>query len=256
MPLRREGVEHVGLDGAVGVDVAEHEVLQVRLALEGDAGLLPHRAVGAVATDQKPRADRLLGTVGLAEHATDGAVPGLRAHQRHAPFDGRTAPLEMLAEQRLGLRLRDEQDERKPRVLGGEPTELDVRGGPAVEVKGEARARVSAGHQRLAEPEGLQDLERPRLHRQRPGLVGGGRRPIDDPKAHPERAELGGEREPGRSRADDQDVDRVVGFAWHAGSRPGRRARLKFVAHLSPRRPGFTGSPPIPDPRSACENPR
>jgi hypothetical protein len=29
-------------------------------------------------------------------------------------------------------------------------------------------------------------VERPRLHRQRPGLVGSGRRAIDDPKAHAE----------------------------------------------------------------------
>ncbi len=66
VPLRGEGVEHVGFDGAVGVDVAEHEVLQVRLALERDARLLSHRAVGAVATDQKPRAERLFGTIGPA----------------------------------------------------------------------------------------------------------------------------------------------------------------------------------------------
>ncbi len=123
----------------------------------------------------------------------------------------------MRAEQRFGLRLRDEEDERKPRIVGRESAQLDVRGGLAVEVQGEARARVSAGHERLAEPEGLQDLQCPRLHRQRAGLVGSGRRAIDDSKAHPEHAELGGEREPGRSRADDQDVDGALGFAWHAG---------------------------------------
>jgi hypothetical protein len=52
---------------------------------------------------------------------------------------------------------------------------VDVRGGLAVEVQGETRARVSAADQRLAEPEPLQDLERPRLHRERTGLVGSSR---------------------------------------------------------------------------------
>jgi hypothetical protein len=52
---------------------------------------------------------------------------------------------------------------------------VDVRGGLAVEVQGETRARDSVADQRLAEPEGLQDLERPRLHRERTGLVGSSR---------------------------------------------------------------------------------
>ena len=111
---------------------------------------------------------------------------GFGAHQLHASLDGRTAPLDMFAEQRFGLRLRDEEDERKSRVLRRESAELDVRRGPAVEMKGETGARVSAGHQRLAEPEALEDLERPRLHRQRSGLMGSGRRAIDDPKGDAE----------------------------------------------------------------------
>jgi hypothetical protein len=164
-------------------------------------------ALCAVAAHQIPRVDGLVRAVGPSEYAMGRAVLDLRAHQLDASFDSRAASLEVLAEQCLGLRLRHEKDERKARVFRREATQLDARGRSAVEVQGEAGARVSAGDQHLAETEGLQDLERPRLHRERSRLVSGRRGAIDDPKAHAEGAELRGQREPRRPGPDDQHVD-------------------------------------------------
>jgi hypothetical protein len=58
-----ERVEDVGFDRTISVDIAEHEVLQVSVALESDAGLSPHGAVGAIAADEVTRFHALFATI-------------------------------------------------------------------------------------------------------------------------------------------------------------------------------------------------
>ena len=109
----------------------------------------------------------------------------------------------MLAEQRLRLRLRDEEDEREARVAGAEVAQPEARRAAAVEVEAQRRRRVPARDERVGEIVRLQQLERPRLHADRARLVRPVERPVDEPEGDAERRELRGEREPGRTGADD-----------------------------------------------------
>ena len=77
--------------------------------------------------------------------------------------------------------------------------------------------RVAALEQPVGD-DAAQDLERAGLQRQRSGLRDGVCLAVDDLHRHPERGEFGGKGETRRSRADDQNVDRVRrGFVASVG---------------------------------------
>ena len=63
-------------------------------------------------------------------------------------------------------------------------------------------------------PSPRQHLERPRLDGERARLVYAVELPVDDPDGSAERVQLGGERQPGRTGADDEHVRLAV---WSHG---------------------------------------
>jgi hypothetical protein len=164
--LSRERMQRVGLQRAVGFHVPEHEVLQVGTALEGDAGSLPHGAVRTVAPHQVSRAHLLDAAVAVTENTMHNAVFHGKAGELDLALDHDRQRCEILAEERFGLRLRDEEDERKAGVGGSESAELDLRDA-VLRVDRETRTRPSAPDQPLADPEALEHLEASRLHRER-----------------------------------------------------------------------------------------
>ena len=79
-----------------------------------------------------------------------------------------------------------------------------------------------------ASPQPAQDLQGARLDAQRARLVHPVQLPVDDANGRPERPQLGGQGEAGRSGADDQDVERVAGGGCHV--RAARVARQRRAA--------------------------
>ena len=69
------------------------------------------------------------------------------------------------------------------------------------------RARVAALNERSGETQRIEQLQGPRLHRERAGFVTAVERPVDDAEVGAEPAELRGERETSWTRANDQNVD-------------------------------------------------
>src|SRR5262252_811939 len=135
-----ERIDGAGLERAVSLHVAQHEILQVAATLEGEPGPASHDAVCAIATDEIASQDLLLVTVGTSKQALDEAFPTLELDQLHTSLDGDTLTAEVLHQEPLGLRLRDEEDERVPGVLGAELGQLHGSDGPRPEMDGHSRA--------------------------------------------------------------------------------------------------------------------
>ena len=74
----------------------------------------------------------------------------------------------MLAQQRLGLGLRDEEDERIPRVDSVNLPKVYSTDRSRTEVKHEARARLTTSNERIAKSDGIEAFQRSRLHAKRP----------------------------------------------------------------------------------------
>jgi stress response protein YsnF len=87
----------------------------------------------------------------------------------------------VLGEDPLRLCLGDEQDERIARVHRADVAKPRRRNPAAFEVDDQSRARVPARHERVAEPEAVEDLEGPGLHGERARFARAVERAIDDP---------------------------------------------------------------------------
>ena len=87
---------------------------------------------------------------------------------------------------------------------------------------------VAPRDQLLGQPQPAQDLQGARLDGQRARLVHPVQLPVDDANGRPERLELGGQGEAGRSGPDDQDVERVAVGGGHV--RAARVARQRRAA--------------------------
>src|SRR5687767_5868573 len=106
-----------GFELTVDVDVAEHEVLAISVAFECDARLLPHGAVSAVAPDEVAD-DHLFGmAVVMTQRALNGVFPLHGVHEFDAALDRHAVTAQVAEEDAFRLRLRDEQDEREPRIV-------------------------------------------------------------------------------------------------------------------------------------------
>jgi hypothetical protein len=117
----RAAVGDERIDGAglqtLHLEIGEQERLRVPRAHERNPCSLPDGAAGSVASDHIARTYQLLYPVSIAKHA--GQPPGIAtvANELHAPLDRDTARGQVVAEHRLRLRLRDEQQEREGGVL-------------------------------------------------------------------------------------------------------------------------------------------
>jgi hypothetical protein len=132
-------------------------------------------------------------------------------HQLDAALDRDTRTDEVFSYLSLRFGLRDEENEWEPRVCGADVAELHGSDGAGPEVKDEASAPPAACHERIAQSNRIQDLERPCLHGERARFPGTIERAINDPKAGAKHLKLRRQCEPSRPRADDQNVYRTGG---------------------------------------------
>jgi hypothetical protein len=144
------------------------------------------------------------GFVAMTERAEDTVRAGLELDELDASLDRHTARSQVLVQDRLGLCLGDEEQERIGGVLEPDVEEPDCDDSLAG-VNLHLRGVVPPLDQRLRDPEPTQHLERARL-RERARFVHAIELPVDDPDASAERVELGREREPGRPGANDEHV--------------------------------------------------
>lgn len=104
-----------------------------------------------------------------------------------------------------------------------------------IDVQDQASARVAARDELFAESQGLEDLERAGLYRERTGLARAIPQTIDDAEASTERGKLSRQRQAGRPRTHDQHVE--IGRSIHSRTHK-VLARLTYQSPLM-YRPGM-----------------
>jgi hypothetical protein len=198
-------VSDIRLQFAVHLQVAEDERLRIGATFERDAGAVANAAVGAVAADQVARVQPLRRFVAMPQGAADSVLAGLELDELDAPLDVDALLGQVLVQDRLGLGLGNEEQEREGRIFEADVEKPDHDNALAG-VELQLRRVVAALDQRRRDPEPPQNLERARLHRERTRFMHAIELPVDDPDAGAECVQLGGKRESGRSRADDEHV--------------------------------------------------
>jgi hypothetical protein len=101
----------VAFQGAVYLEVGEHERLRVRAAFERDPGEATDAAARAVAASQVAGAKLLSGPILMAKRAVHVLFFRCERDELHTPLDVDAAGSEVLVQHRLGLGLRDEKQE-------------------------------------------------------------------------------------------------------------------------------------------------
>ena len=140
-----------------------------------------------------------------------GGVRGVaQAGQLNAAFHGDAGRGQGLAEDALGLGLGQEQQERVGGVLQPE-VEHRHRHYPAGDVHAQLHSPVPAGNQLIGDTKAGQNLQGPRLDRQRPGLMHPVQATVDKPGPDAEGGQLRREGQPGRPGADHEHVDQLAG---------------------------------------------
>ncbi|CAM5679232.1 hypothetical protein SAFG77S_04861 [Streptomyces afghaniensis] len=140
------------------LQVGQQERLGIGAALEGDARFVAHGAVGAVAADDVAGPHRLLAALPVAQAAGD--VPALRigAHQLRAPLDGDVPCGETGRQDRLRLRLREEEQEGVRRVVAADVEHRHVQH-PSGKVQAQPDRRVPPVDQFVRHSECCQHLQ-------------------------------------------------------------------------------------------------
>ncbi len=217
----------------VDAEIRQQPLIGIGRALEVDAQLLAHDAVGAVAAGEIAAAHGLAGAVGQAQvrgHAV--LVLGERG-QRGAALDGDAEPGQVLGEHALGLALRHDEDVRILAVDGA--VHRDVRDALAAAVHAQALGRVATGEERLDRAHGVEELHGAGVDAKGPGRLRRLGALVDDARPDAATGQLARQREAGGTGADDEDVvDIEIGrgvtgsgaerCAQRAGRRPGRWA--------------------------------
>jgi hypothetical protein len=122
-----------------------------------------------------------------------------------------TQALEVLAEEALGLVLRDVEHEGVP---GVEHAEVGPHEEPRAGVQADRAHRVAAGKELLDQPGAVQHLQGPGVQNQGPALQAARGALLDDADSGAASGQLGGQEEAGRASA--HDKDRVgLGFPSH-----------------------------------------
>ena len=173
---------------------------------EGDAAELADRAAGAVAAGD-PGGDELAArAVGVRERGRDAVGLLLEGDQLRAPLHGLAECAQLVAHDALVVVLAEDQDERIGRDGSPGLAQGNARHLASLRPDVGAGAALAEIERPLDDAELGVDLQRARLHAQRPRLQ---RRPgmaVDDERAHAAADELVGEHQPGGPGADDQNV--------------------------------------------------
>lgn len=200
----------LGRQIAVRLRVDQRELQPVGGPLEADAQLSAHRAARPVGADDERREGPLDHTVRRLQdggHTGCGADPAgvvhaLQGQQADAALHLSAQGLQLLGEDALRLVLRQ-----YPRgVLGGQ-----VERGEVVAVREVAQRPHRARHAEhlVPQPPVLQDVEGPRVDRQRPGDSRRLGQRVDDPDPDPAVEQLAGEEQTGRPRSDDKYIENI-----------------------------------------------
>ena len=162
----------------------------------------------------------------MAQGAGDGVGVGVEADQLHAPLHQDAAAGQVVAQHLFGLGLGDEQQERIGGVVQAEPEQPDAD---------DAAAGVELDPDRVVAPlDQLLGQPQPRRTSRVRGWTPNARLVHLGPAAgrrcerRPERPQLGGQGEAGRSGPDDQDVEQVAVGGCHV--RAARVARQRWAA--------------------------
>ena len=185
-------------------DVGDEEMSSVGGALERLAHRMARDAVRTARPDGDARADRLRPTVRVDELDDDPVRVRLDRGRRDPAFDHAAERREMGFEDALGLVLRQAELE-----LAAAVDALVAHGGELHHARAvQARAPDLLGdiEKRLQQPDGIQNLERPRLDRRGTRLAVRPHVALDEPRARSVAGELGRGEQPGRPSADDQDI--------------------------------------------------
>jgi len=137
--------------------------------------------VGSIATDHIPGTHLFRLAVALAELAVDRILAGGHRDQLETPFDRDVIRTQVVGQGSLRLRLGDEEQEGKRRVLNSYVKESKTADLPS-SVHLELDAIVSAFDQLLSDPDRAKLLQGSRLDRQGARLVHPIQLAIDDPK--------------------------------------------------------------------------
>jgi hypothetical protein len=105
-----ERVKCVAFKETINLNVAEHEVLEIRVALKWDACLPPHRTVSSVAPGEVAGSNLLLLTTRKAKEATHAVRLRHGLEQLDAALDHHPIRGEVIAKHGFGFGLRDEQN--------------------------------------------------------------------------------------------------------------------------------------------------
>ena len=189
-------------------------------ALEGNAGLLPHRAVHAVAADNPAAVDWGRGSVHV--QCRGDAFPGwLEAQQLGRSLHATARLFERGKQQALRPVLRVHEREG---IVALDFREVDRHERPVAIADPEDR-HLHAGLRELCrDAQRLEDFQRARMDHARPRGLGGVAVPVDDQRVRATASKLGGQREADRAGTDDEDVDLSVHESLLA---------LSFIGHSS-----------------------
>src|SRR3989454_189265 len=202
---------------AASVDVRDIEEVLVSAAWKADPKFLAHGGTRAIASGE---------TFGLARRALqtrhDAAVHFLEVDQLGHSLDAHVQLFEPLDEEALVLVLRVDEPVGKGALARAEPAELDVRRSPASspEVRrGEHQPRFD---QLVGETELAVELQRSRLHCERPRSAAGSSGLVDDANLDPQTSKPESEHEAGGSCADDENLGVHAASLTEASTRSSR----------------------------------
>ncbi|HZA33876.1 MAG TPA: hypothetical protein VE505_03055 [Vicinamibacterales bacterium] len=203
----RERVKGVALERPVDLDVAEHEILEIRVALERDARPLPHRTVGSVASDEVTCPNLFLATIRMTKQALHTIRLRHCVDQLHTTFDYYPDRREVVPKHGFSFGLRDEENEWKASIGHAEVAESCLGGAPIVEMEEKASAGIAAANQILSESQTLENFQAASLYPEGARFMDAIRRAIDYAELHAEAGKAGREREPSRAGTDDQSIE-------------------------------------------------
>ena len=150
-----------------------------------------------IAADHPPGRDLLRCAVAL-DRREKAVFVVLQLDETGRANDLAALPLEVLGQNRLGHLLRDADVEP---VATAANREVDLAEHAARRVESGHALLDARGEQRLEEPQGLEDLERARMHDRRPVPVQRRRMGVDDAALDPAATKLRRQEQPGRACA-------------------------------------------------------
>jgi hypothetical protein len=200
-------VERFGIQWAIGLNVPQEEILNVRRSLEGNPGSLPDLAVGPIAANQVHRADGLESTISVSERGRHPVIFGLEVDQFDAPLDAHAACFEVGSQDPFRLCLRQEEDVWEAGVGGAKTAQNNLRHVP-VQMEQESRAASTGGSELVTDAYALQKLESTSLYGERTRFAAAVGKAVDDTEGDTERLKLHRQRETGGPGADDEHGQR------------------------------------------------